>query len=1118
MPLQALAENNFSLTISNQLISSLGNTDSRLFRTSVTELILPTSKGSKTLQLSQIDIRSANYQSLLSTRRGQVQDSSKVTLFKGIATEQSKDQFEFYRFALIDDGKTKPYLDGYFLSGGTYYTLKRENTGAEYLVNALTEEDYHKIIASCGTIHQHQVSLSQLSRTSSQANITTLKTVEIATDADYEYYLAEGASNAQILSILNGVDAIYRNQLNLTLSVVFQNVWTTPSDPYTSTVPSNLLNEMRGYWETYFTSRRYDVAHLFTARDLDGGVVGIAYISAVCGSFRYGLSQRLASAAYDVALTAHELGHNMGSNHDDCPGSEQFLMCPILVPYGNTFSSQSVNSIANLVNQVSCLNGGSPTPTPTPTPPPGNSAPVLSGIGPRTIREGQSLSIALSASDVNGDALSYSVTANAFGSLSGSNYSFFAPVGTVPSGSSSLRYDLVFRVSDGSLSDSETVAITLTKAPAANQPPTFNNPGAVYVSEGDVLQFRLDASDPENGQLRFASSSRLPAGLTLNPQSGLISWRPLGNQSGPHTIDLVISDPAGLSVSGSFTIVAFNVDSVQEMPLKHHLGDYDGDGVAELSLFRSHSAEWFSKRYDAEGYNYQQWGISGDVPVPGDYNGDNITDLAVFRPSNSTWYIRTSGDNLYLEVPFGSTGDLPVAAGDYDGDGRDDLAIFRSSIGSFVYRGIFGSENFVNIGQRGDIPVVCDYNGDGSDDVAVYRPSAGRWFVNVNGSQYQVALGANNDIPLAGDIRGNGSCELIVYRPATAEWITQNGVYDVFGSGGDTPVLADLDGDGDDDLALWRAAEANWYLNLNNGRAIQFGLFRDTPVTEVAKKYAFKNSRKLGVVGRGLGYERAYVYSSRSRILSSLSAAGSSTRSLSVVKGSYIFKGDYDGDSQLDLVFYNKGKWTIRYASGASNSFVWGVASDLPVQGDFDGDLKSDAAIYRNGQWHIISSLTGELLRYDIGAAGDMPIPADYNGDGRTDPAVVNRTTFIWKVVDARSNSPMANNQWGIAGDIPVVADFDNDGKADLVAYRPVNRTWYIKLSGGNEVFIKWGKAGDVPIAGNFASANAIDLAVFRPSTGQLLVRSFVGQTATYSIAGAKRGQLVDRSVLDAIR
>ena len=62
-----------------------------------------------------------------------------------------------------------------------------------------------------------------------------------------------------------------------------------------------------------------------------------------------------------------------------------------------------------------------------------------------------------------------------------------------------------------------------------------------------------------------------------------------------------------------------------------------------------------------------QWGLSHDVPVPGDYDGDGRADLAVFRPSTSTWYIASSGGGAPTTQQWGLAGDIPVP-GYFDAD------------------------------------------------------------------------------------------------------------------------------------------------------------------------------------------------------------------------------------------------------------------------------------------------------------------------------------------------------------------------------------------------------------------------------------------------------------------
>jgi hypothetical protein len=45
----------------------------------------------------------------------------------------------------------------------------------------------------------------------------------------------------------------------------------------------------------------------------------------------------------------------------------------------------------------------------------------------------------------------------------------------------------------------------------------------------------------------------------------------------------------------------------------------------------------------------------GDIPVPGDYSGDGVTDLAVWRPSDGLWYIYGGATTQY-----GQAGDVPL--------------------------------------------------------------------------------------------------------------------------------------------------------------------------------------------------------------------------------------------------------------------------------------------------------------------------------------------------------------------------------------------------------------------------------------------------------------------------
>jgi hypothetical protein len=236
--------------------------------------------------------------------------------------------------------------------------------------------------------------------------------------------------------------------------------------------------------------------------------------------------------------------------------------------------------------------------------------------------------------------------------------------------------------------------------------------------------------------------------------------------------------------------------------------DFDGDGKTDLTVFRPSLSPgvWFVDR-STTNFNPSQavayaWGNRADILVPGDYDGDGIADVAVFRPYDTTcglpggvWFIRNSSTGSTSCVQWGNGLDIPVP-GDYDGDGKTDIAVFRPSNGTWLVHPSGGGSDFgYQWGNGSDVPVPGDYDGDGKTDIAVFRPSNGTWYIvySSTGGGVGSQWGNGNDVPVPGDYDGDGKTDIAVFRPANGTWYivyssTGAGVGYQWGNGLDVPA------------------------------------------------------------------------------------------------------------------------------------------------------------------------------------------------------------------------------------------------------------------------------------------------------------------------------------------
>jgi len=177
---------------------------------------------------------------------------------------------------------------------------------------------------------------------------------------------------------------------------------------------------------------------------------------------------------------------------------------------------------------------------------PVNDSPVLSVPGAQSFGEGALLTFTVSASDVDGDSLSFSASGLPTGAAFDPATRTFS---WTPGFAAAGGYTVSFAVSDGAGgSDTRTVSITVTNT---NQSPTANA-GSDQAVEGTIggggtVTLVGSGSDPDGGVLGYAWRE----GTTLLSTAAAPT---LNLGYGSHTLTLTVTDSSGASATDSMSV------------------------------------------------------------------------------------------------------------------------------------------------------------------------------------------------------------------------------------------------------------------------------------------------------------------------------------------------------------------------------------------------------------------------------------------------------------------------------------------------------------------------------------------------------------------------------------
>ncbi|WP_282079656.1 M12 family metallo-peptidase [Aquimarina algiphila] len=287
-------------------ILSLNSSAMKSFESSPPEamnLSLPGKKSSMLLELVKVEIATDDF-SIVEMPSGKViQPNMNIAHYRGIV----KNSPNSIAAITIQDDQVSGIisLDG---ESGNLVLGKLDNSNHHILYEDKDISHLNDFVCQTVDTHTEEIQKNDFSKQTPAAN--QVKCPEIFFDIGNDVVRDKGGSQAAsnfVQAMFNQVAILYANDdIKIKLSGI--KVWT-------SSTPFNDLDGFRNYRNRYGFNG--DLAH-FVTYNYSGGV---AWVDALCGSYKYGLSginrsyQDVPRYSWNISTIAHELGHNFGSNH-----------------------------------------------------------------------------------------------------------------------------------------------------------------------------------------------------------------------------------------------------------------------------------------------------------------------------------------------------------------------------------------------------------------------------------------------------------------------------------------------------------------------------------------------------------------------------------------------------------------------------------------------------------------------------------------------------------------------------------------------------------------------------------------------------------------------------------
>jgi subtilisin family serine protease len=289
------------------------------------------------------------------------------------------------------------------------------------------------------------------------------------------------------------------------------------------------------------------------------------------------------------------------------------------------------------------------------------------------------------------------------------------------------------------------------------------------------------------------------------------------------------------------------------------VADFTGDGRTDVAIHDHGTGNWYVGRATNGRFGVEPWatsfgnrGLDRENALVGDFSGDGRADIALHDRATGDWFVgRSTGASFAIArwaSSFGNRGPAfeETYAADFTGDGQADVAVHDRQTGAWWIGRSTGTSFVIerwaiNFGDRGrdtEDVFVADFTGDGRADVAIHDRETGAWYIGTStGTSFAVSAWAldfgNRGVreeALVGDFTGDGRADVAIHDRETGDWwvgVSTGGAFTVqewathFGDrrGTERTYVADFTGDGRADIAIHDRQTGAWYVGRSSGAA-----------------------------------------------------------------------------------------------------------------------------------------------------------------------------------------------------------------------------------------------------------------------------------------------------------